>query len=534
MESKCRVVIVGGGTAGWMTAAYLSRAFNQKLDIQLVESPDIGAIGVGEATFSTIRLFFEYLGLQEEDWMHECNASYKLAIRFVDWNRERHHFYHPFQRFDSVEGSSLIEWWLKSKPAEAPFDYSCFSVPSICDSQRAPRFHDGHVFDEKVRTYLSEENDRKALHLEELKIQYPYAYHFDASLIAAFLSRYAKERGVRHIPDEVLDVQLAENGFIDSIQLARHGRVRGDLFVDCTGFRGLLINKALNEPFTSFAESLPCDRAIAMQVPSDPAHHGINPYTTATALSSGWVWDIPLFHRVGTGYVYCSAFQSPEQAEQEFRNYLGVRSASCTPKHIKIRVGRSNNSWVKNCVAIGLSSGFVEPLESTGIFFIQHGIEQLVAHFPAKMIEEDVVRSYNRLVADVVDGVREFLTLHYAASTRCDTPFWKATKTDFVIPPELSERLKLWKRRLPTNRSINPRYHGFEAYSYAVMLLGLGHHPETSSPALDYRDDRPALAAFDSIRRETQRLVQELPPLHNYLAHRYKRDQDRKFAMAAS
>ncbi len=532
MENKFKVVIVGGGSAGWMTAAYLSKALDRGADIQLVESSNINTIGVGEATFSTVRLFFEYLGLKEEDWMHHCNASYKLAIRFVDWNAERRHFYHPFQRFDSVDGSSIIEWWLKLKRDDAPFDYSCFSVPAICDAQKAPRFHDGRVFDRKVDGYLSSDDPNKALLLEELKIQYPYAYHFDASLIAKFMSRYAQERGVRQTIDDVVEVKLAENGFIRSIRTAKHGDIEGDLFVDCTGFRGLLINKTLNEPFISFSESLPCDSAIALQVPSNPEVEGINPYTTATALSSGWVWNIPLFHRIGTGYVYCSAFQSPESAELEFRQHLGKRSEGCKANHIKMRIGRNNNSWVKNCVAIGLASGFVEPLESTGIFFIQHGIEQLVAHFPGRTFDEENIRSYNQNVADVIDGVREFLTTHYAASSRNDTPFWKATKTDMIVPSDLAERLKLWKQRLPTNRSINSRYHGFEAYSYAVMLLGLGHVPESSLPSLNHKDDRRALATFDAIRRETCQLVETLPALHNYLNKRYQQGQGYELAAA--
>jgi tryptophan halogenase len=199
-----------------------------------------------------------------------------------------------------------------------------------------------------------------------------------------------------------------------------------------------------------------------------------------------------------------------------------------------MRIGRNRNSWVKNCVAIGLASGFVEPLESTGIFFIQHGIEQLVSQFPRKTFDEESIMSYNRAVADVIDGVREFLTLHYAASTRNDTAFWKATKTDFLISPELTERLKLWKKRLPTNRTINPRYHGFEAYSYSCMLLGLGHRPESSSPALDYKDESRALATLEGISRETYRLVQTLPSLHNYLTQRYRQDKDHKLALAVS
>jgi tryptophan halogenase len=189
---------------------------------------------------------------------------------------------------------------------------------------------------------------------------------------------------------------------------------------------------------------------------------------------------------------------------------------------------------VKNCVAIGLSSGFVEPLESTGIFFIQHGIEQLASHFPGNSFDEENIRNYNRAVAEVIDGVREFLTLHYVASTRSDTDFWKATKTDFLVPPELKERLQLWKKRLPTNRSINPHYHGFEAYSYSVMLLGLGHTPEQSPPLLNYRDDRAALDIFQRIDRESSRLVQTLPSLHTYLSERYERDRSYDLAIAVS
>jgi flavin-dependent dehydrogenase len=524
VHPKFRLIIVGGGSAGWMTAAYLSKAFDHGVDIQLVESSSIHTIGVGEATFSTIRLFFDFLGLEEEDWMCHCNASYKLAIKFVDWNAERRHFYHPFQRFGSVEGTSMIQWWLKLNSSIAPFDYSCFSVPAICDALKSPRFRDGHIFDSKVDGYLSSSDPDKALLLEELKIQYPYAYHFDASLIAKFMAGYAQRRGVRQIIDDVLEVKLTETGFIQGIRTANHGLIEGDLFIDCTGFRGMLINETLKEPFISYTKSLPNDRAIALQLPSDPDTEGIQPYTTATALSSGWVWNIPLFHRIGTGYVYCSTFQSSESAEQEFRQHLGGRSNGCPARHIKMRIGRNRNSWVKNCVAIGLSSGFVEPLESTGLFFIQHGIEQLATHFPRYTFDEANIKSYNQAVADVMDGVREFLTLHYVASTRSDTSFWKATKTDLEMPAELAERMKLWKYYLPTNRTINPRYHGFEAYSYCVMLLGLGYRPESSLPSLNYRNSSRALTAFDAICQESRRLVQSLPPLHNYLVERYQRE----------
>jgi tryptophan 6-halogenase len=531
-EHGFKVAIVGGGSAGWMTASYLSKAFGKKIDICLIESPNISTIGVGEATFSDIHLFFEFLELREEDWMPQCNASYKLAIRFVDWNAERCHFYHPFQKFDLVHGRNIIEWWLKLKTRSVQFDYACFTVPTMCDMQRSPRFMDGRPFDDKVDGYLGPTGaaDKPWL-IDDLPIQYPYAYHFDASLLAKFLSDYAQSRGVVRLSDDVVEVQHSENGAIQAVLTKEHGPVEADLFIDCTGFRGLLINAALKESFISFGESLPCDRAVAMQVPSDGSREGINPYTTATALTAGWVWNIPLYHRIGTGYVYCSAFTSPEAAEREFREHLGKRADGCNALHIKMRVGRNRNSWVKNCVAVGLASGFVEPLESTGIFFIHHAIEQLVNHFPRKVNDEEAMKSYNKAIGDCIDGVREFLTLHYVAGTRSDTPFWKATKRELLVPDPLAERLRLWKTRLPSKRTINPNYHGFPPYSYCVMLLGLGHRPERCLPALDHVEDLSALAVFDQIRKRTERLTTTLPWLYDYLSARYG---DRRTASARS
>jgi len=522
MESKQKkVLIVGGGSAGWMTAAYLSKVFGRQVNISLVESATIGTIGVGEATFSTIHLFFRFLGLEEEDWMPACNASYKLAIKFSDWNAERRHFYHPFQRYEVVQGHNVAEWWLKLLEKEERFDEACFVIPAICEAQRSPRYMDGRVYDSHFAKQVADHPNDPYL-LRELKVQYPYGYHFDASLIAKFMAKYAQERGVVEIVDEVDEVVLAEDGSIKAVQTRSHGRIEADLFVDCTGFRGLLINKALGEPFIPFSESLLCDRAVAMQVPSDPETEGINPYTSATALSAGWVWNIPLFHRIGTGYVYSSAFISPEEAEREFREHLGERSEGCKPNHIKMRIGRSRNSWVKNCVAIGLASGFVEPLESTGIFFIQHAIEELVNHFPGHTLDEATVKSYNKAIAGCIDGIRDFLVLHYVTSTRSDSAFWKATKTGIRIPASLAESLELWKRRLPTNRTINPQFHGFEAYSYSVMLLGLGFRPVGSLPILNYSGATAALKQFEDIRSRAEYLVATLPSNYEYLASRYQ------------
>jgi tryptophan 6-halogenase len=511
------IVIVGGGSAGWMTASHLKKAL-PGLEITLIESANIRTVGVGEATFSTIKLFFDFLGLEESEWMPSCNAAYKLAIKFVNWRANGGHFFHPFQRYEVVDGFNLGEWWLKLKQHEEPFDYACFTIPAMCDAQRSPRFLDGRVFDDKVQDYFTIDFRGKKNILAEHKVQYPYAYHFDASLLAKFLEGYATRRGVRRVVDDVDEVKLREDGAIDCLITREHGVVRGDLYVDCTGFRGLLINQVLGEPFISFSESLLCDSAVAMQVPRDIQTHGINPYTTATALSAGWVWDIPLYGRIGTGYVYSSRFISSEEAEREFRCHLGPDADAVRASHIKMRIGRCRNSWVKNCVAIGLASGFVEPLESTGIFFIQNSIEELVNHIPGDVIDEETMSSYNRVIGDCIDGVRDFLILHYRGTDRADTEFWRATR-HLEIPESLTERLRLWKRRLPNPRNINPNFHGFEAYSYSVMLLGLNYWPETSLPALDSIDDEKAHHAFRMLREKTRHLVSTLPSQLEYLTH---------------
>jgi tryptophan 6-halogenase len=517
-----KIVVVGGGSAGWMTAAYLKKAL-RGIDVTLIESANIKTVGVGEATFSTIKLFFDFLGLDESDWMPSCNATYKLAIKFKNWNKSGGHFYHPFQRYDVVDGFNMGEWWLKLKQHEEPFDYACFTIPALCDHQRSPRYFDGRVFDDRVQDFFTGSHRERKNVLADHKVQYPYAYHFDASLLAEYLKDYATRLGARQVIDEVEEVRLGEDGAIDHLVTRRHGQIRGDLYVDCTGFRSLLINQALEEPFVSFSESLLCDSAVAMQVPRDIETHGINPYTTSTALSAGWVWDIPLYGRVGTGYVYSSAFQSKEDAEAEFRRHLGPAADGVKASHIKMRIGRCRNSWVKNCVAIGLSSGFVEPLESTGIFFIQHGIEELIAHLPGDTIDEEAVKSYNRTVAACIDGVRDFLVLHYCTTDRDDTEFWRATKR-VRIPESLEERLALWKKRLPNPKTINPSYHGFEFYSYSVMLLGLNYKPEGSLPTLDHLDEDKAHRAFRLLREKSERLVSTLPAQIDYLS--YVRDRN--------
>lgn len=513
-----RIVIVGGGSAGWMTAAYLVKALRTVESITLVESANVRSVGVGEATFSTVKLFFDFLGLRERDWMPHCSASYKLAIRFVNWTAAPGHFYHPFQRFDVVDGFDLGEWWLKLLRHDEPFDYACFLTPWLCDAMRSPRYLDGTVFDAKVRDFFADKEPPNAA-IAGHDVQYPYAYHFNASELAQFLVGYATGRGVERVVDDVTEVLIGDDGAVTGVRTKEHGVIEGDLFIDCTGFRGLLIEQALGEPFLSFGDSLLNDRAVAMQVPRDIDKTGIVPYTTAHAHSAGWSWNIPLYGRDGVGYVYSSAFITPEEAEREFREFLGPDAESCTAQHIKMRIGRRRNSWVKNCVAVGLSSGFVEPLESTGIFFIQHGIEELVRHLPGDAgVDPRMVASYNAVVNACMDGVREFLTVHYFASDRVDTPYWQETKR--VTPPDgLRERMHLWRAHLPCPRTIFQPFHGFEAYSWSVMLLGLNSRPDTYRPALDQLDAARARARFEALRTRALHLVKTLPSQLEYLRH---------------
>ncbi|WP_218027301.1 tryptophan halogenase family protein [Nocardia vaccinii] len=514
MDVVQKVIIAGGGTSGWMTACYLKAAFGDAVDVTLVESDDVPTIGVGEATFSTIRHFFEYLGLNETEWMPACNATYKLAIRFENWLEPGHNFYHPFERLRVADGFPITDWWLQTKPG-GRFDRDCFVVSALCDASRSPRYLDNTLFEQDFveggvermyRTTLTEQNS-----------QFPYAYHFDATMLARYLTEYGTARGVRHILDDVVHVEVDERGWIDRLVTKNHGDLGGDLYVDCTGFRSLLLNDALSEPFVSYQDTLPNDRAVALRVPVDARTRGIRPYTTATAQNAGWIWTIPLFDRIGTGYVYASDYCSPEEAEQGLRDFVGPEAEGLEANHIRMRIGRSRQSWVHNCVAIGLSSGFVEPLESTGIFFIHNAVEQLVKHFPTAGYDERLRDSYNRQIAGVMDGVREFLVLHYYGAKRQDNQYWKDTKTR-PLPDGLAERIATWQVKLPDTDSIFPHYHGFEPYSYAAMILGLGGLPVQASPALRLMDDTAAARELRMIANQTENLATKLPSHYEYFA----------------
>ncbi len=314
----------------------------------------------------------------------------------------------------------------------------------------------------------------------------------------------------------MLDARLDERGFIRNLASRQHGTFDGDLFIDCSGFHGLLINRTLGEPFISYAKYLPCDRAVAMQVTySEDSARRIDPYTTATALGSGWVWNTPLSTRSGNGYVYASDFIDPGEAEAELRRHLGERAAGLEARHLKMRVGKTRMPWVKNCVSIGLSSGFVEPLESTGIFLIETALEHLLHNFPTKRCHPAIAANFNRLMAEQYDEIRDFLVMHYCLTQRDDTPFWKSNKHHEHIPDRLQQRLELWREIWPNNKvALGPL---FPDYSYTCILAGMGVFPKHPLPALTYRDPAVCGQTLDAVRQDADRLVSVLPDHEEFL-----------------
>jgi tryptophan halogenase len=516
------VVILGGGTAGWMTAAYLGKALQRTVAITVLEAPAVPRIGVGEATVPNLqRAFFDYLGIAEEDWMRECNASFKIAVKFVNWRTPGRgeptgrtlrgrpdHFHHPFGLLPSHDNIPLSHYWaykVAHGKTDQPFDYACFREPAIMDAKLAPRAMDG-----TPATY--------------------YAWHFDAALVAEYLCRFAVEKqGVVHVQDTLIEVLKDERGFITGLRTQAGRLIEGDLFVDCSGFRGLLINQAMEEPFVDMSDHLLCDSAVAARVPHDDARHGIEPYTSAIAMSSGWTWKIPMLSRFGSGYVYSSLFADRTGATEEFCSLWGLDPEETELNHIRFRVGRNRRAWVKNCVSIGLASCFLEPLESTGIYFIYGGIHQLAKHFPDSGFDEKVIDSFNREIEFMFDDSRDFIQAHFYYSPRVDTPFWRANK-ELVLSDDIQQKVAMYRAGLAVNPPISDEtgyYGNFDAEfrnfwtngSYYCILTGMGLLPEHPLPALSYKPDslRAAERLFDDVQRKQRELVGSLPTLHDYL-----------------
>ncbi len=452
-----KVVILGGGTAGWMTAAALSKVNSpHQFDITLVESEDIGTVGVGEATIPTIHWFNKLVGLDERAFLRDTKASFKLGIQFRNWSGDGSVYFHPFGRYGAPQdGAMFYHRWIRAWLKDPGLDYQAFSLTTAL--ARAHRFSAPDADPRSLAATLG------------------YAYHFDASLYARHLRGLAEARGVQRIEGKVADVeQDSDNGFVTALKTDRGDVVDGDLFIDCSGFRGLLIEETLKTGFDDWSHWLPCDRAIA--VPS--ANSGdIVPFTQSIAHGFGWQWRIPLQHRTGNGIVYASAFATDEEAETALMANLEGQALN-TPRRLRFKAGRRRQAWNKNVVAIGLSSGFLEPLESTSIHLIQSGIAKLLSLFPTRACEDVTVRQFNTVFDAEMEAVRDFLILHYRNSHGRDEPMWRHCQA-MDVPDSLLFKEESFRR---TGRIVLDTDELFREASWFAVMMGQGVHPTGFNP----------------------------------------------------
>jgi tryptophan 7-halogenase len=455
------IVIAGGGSAGWMTAAALSNTLRHGCKITLIESEEIGTVGVGEATIPPIRTFNEMLGIDERDFVKATQGSFKLGIEFVDWGSLGNRYFHPFgphgRPFDIV---GLHHYWLKAREAG---DTASFDAHSMAWAlAKAGRF------------------TRPGTDPRNVLSTFDYAYHFDAGLYAKYLRALSEQRAVVRVEGKIASfAQNGETGFIESVTLENGDTFAADLFIDCSGFRGLLIEGALKTGYDDWTHWLPCDRAVAMPCASAG---DLAPYTRSTAKAAGWQWRIPLQHRTGNGYVYCSHYISDDDAEASLRSGLDG-AILAQPNRLRFVTGRRRKFWNKNVIAIGLSSGFMEPLESTSLHLIQAGISKLLALFPDRNFNPLVIDEYNHIAATEFERIRDFIILHYKLTTRDDSELWRYC-ANMDIPDSLKfkiEHFKSFGRHIARDMDL------FGQPSWLAVHIGQGNIPTMVDPLFDYR-----------------------------------------------
>jgi len=432
MRTK-RVLVVGGGSAGWTAAAYLNAALNTGgnniVEIGLVESPDIPRIGVGEATVPNINRTLAMIGIDELDFMKATDATFKASIRFVNWLDTKNKFYHhPFSRFGAGLRDDAGRRWLMSDRS-IPYMNTMSAQPALCEMGLAP----------------------KVLEKVNLGIPTGYAFHLNALKFADYLRDFSKLRGVNHFLDNVVDVDVAETGHILAVKTEGGERLEADLFIDCTGFAAVLTEKTLGVDWVDFSQWLLCDRALVMPVPYEVHYPGlVRPHTMATALSAGWVWDIPLQNRRGVGYVHSSAHISEEEAQREIRAYEGTHAKDLDARFVNFKVGMRRKAWFKNCIAMGLAGGFLEPLESTGLYLNEVAAELLAEHFPYGDDMEPLAFRFNRLMENRFYEILDFINMHYCLTRRTDTEFWREIGRPERINDRLRAKLDYWRIKPPS------------------------------------------------------------------------------------
>ncbi|WP_405223286.1 tryptophan halogenase family protein [Lentisalinibacter sediminis] len=433
MEAK-KLLIVGGGSAGWMAAAYLEAALRDNgrrdVEVALIESPDVPRIGVGEATIPNIKHILSVIGIDEIDFLRQVSGTFKQAIKYVDWlHGAGEHYYHPFDGFRVQPIDRAARRWLMSDRS-IPFADTTSLQPVVCELGLAPK-------------PLASQTGGPSL---------AYAYHMDALKFADLLTGIATARGVRHHIDHVTGVERADNGDIAAVHTRSGQRLEADLYIDCTGFASLLIEKELGVGWVDCSQWLLCNRAVTLNVPYEHHYSGhVRPYTTATALSSGWVWEIPLQHRKALGYVHSSDFISEDEAVRELKAFEGPHAQSLDTRTVHFRVGHRAKVWARNCIAIGLAGNFIEPLESTGLYLSDLATVMLAEHFPHEDADREILaRRYNRIMANRFYEILDFINMHYCLTRRSDTPFWREIRRPERVNDRLRAKLAFWRTKLPS------------------------------------------------------------------------------------
>ncbi|MEC9250327.1 MAG: tryptophan halogenase family protein [Pseudomonadota bacterium] len=493
-ENIREIVIVGGGTAGWMAAAAFSILLrNPKIRIRLIESEEIGTVGVGEATIPHIRYFNKLVGLDEKEYLRRTNATFKLGIEFVNWGQIGDRYFHPFSPYGvNMEGIHFHHFWLRhSRKADAhPIDD-----------------YNLQVLASKVNKFAHPNPNVQGSPLATIE----YAYQFDASLYGKYMREVAESRGVQRIEGKVVEVkQRPEDGFIDSVKLESGEEVSGDLFIDCTGFRGLLTEQTLKSGYDDWSHYLPVDRAVAQTCELAGPN---TPFTRATAHESGWQWRIPLQNRLGSGHVYCSEYISDDEACAKLQSGLDGAPIS-EPRFLRFKTGIRKKPWNKNVVALGLAGGFLEPLESTSIHLIQTAIARLMTNFPDKHFNERDIEYYNERTLAEFEQVRDFIILHYCATQRTDSPFWNYIR-NMEIPETLRQRIGIY---LENGRLYRHDNELFGEHSWFAVFQGQNLHPKRYHPVIDHLSDEMLDRRMTEIRRAMHKCLEQFEDHDQYLS----------------